>query len=163
MVTQQLERICETLRVHPINQRKKWDEVKIGMFLEFIKKQSFNLKQFEDGFTFYGHDFLIETGITELPWQSFEYTKTDMRYDRSFDQIMIFEGLTFLLFKDSMLIDYRYDGDRDFLMEYLKIENSVERKRMGEQYKFRNIEKLNKRVDFIKYLINDALHNDADK
>jgi hypothetical protein len=43
-----------------------------------------------------------------------------MRYDKSYDKIMIFGADIFLLFKDSTLIDYRYNGDRDFLNKYLK-------------------------------------------
>jgi hypothetical protein len=116
-----LEGQYDDMRIYRLNDSSMaWNSVRIGIFLEFMKKQSFSLKQLEDGFTFYGNEFLNETDITDPLWQSLENDKIDMDYDKSFDRIMILEETVFLLFKDSILVDYRYEGNRNFLIEYLK-------------------------------------------
>jgi hypothetical protein len=98
----------------------KWDKLTIGILLESLKKQHINIIQIKNIFTFYDIEFLGETNTNDIPWKAFDYENIDIHYDRSYDQIMILSGNIFLLFKDSILIDYRYNGDRDFLYEYLK-------------------------------------------
>jgi hypothetical protein len=117
--SKRLERKNELLCASPYN-CGKWLQLKIGILLEYLKKQHLNLKQIENGFTFYGNKMLMEIDPTDIPWQAFEYDKIDMKYDNFYNEIKIFESNIFFLFKDSTFVDYRYDGDRDFLIEYLK-------------------------------------------
>ena len=123
--SKQLKRNIELLCGSPY-ECGKWDQVKIGMLLEYLKKQQLNLKQFEDGFTFYGNKMLYEIDPTDIPWQAFEYDKIDPGYDKSYNRIMMFEGIVFLLFKDSAFVDYRSHCDRDFLIEYLKCGGDIQ-------------------------------------
>jgi hypothetical protein len=114
-----LNRKIELLCIPPYD-CGKWDKLTIGILLEVLKKQNIHIRQVKNIFTFYGTEFIYEIKTSDIPWQAFDYDNIDMHYDKSYDKIMIFGADIFLLFKDSTLIDYRHNGDRDFLNKYLK-------------------------------------------
>lgn len=117
--TKRLNRKIELLCFSPYD-CGKWDKLTIGVLLEIFKKQKIHINQIKNIFTFYSTEFIYELKTTDIPWKAFDYEKIDISYDKSYDKIMIFGSDIFLLFKDSILIDYRYNGDRNFLNEYLK-------------------------------------------
>jgi hypothetical protein len=117
--TKRLNRQIELLCLPPYN-CGKWDKLTIGILLEALKKQNININQIKDIFTFYNTKFIYEIETKYVPWEAFEYENIDIHYDKSYDKIMILGSDIFFLFRDSILIDYRYNGDRDFLNDYLK-------------------------------------------
>jgi hypothetical protein len=77
----------------------KWDKLTIGMLLDALKKQNINISQVKNIFTFYDIEFLGETNTNDVLWQAFDYDRIDMRYDTSYDQIMILDNKVFFYLK----------------------------------------------------------------
>jgi len=94
----------------------------ISIFLEVVKKQNYNKDELISLFTFYDKCLLEKRELNDMYWQSLDYNKRDMDYDKSFDDVYWFSasGISFL-FKNGYLVDYRYrSANRKQLKNYLK-------------------------------------------
>jgi hypothetical protein len=96
------------------------DKITNGIFLESLKKLKIGIDDVKNMFTFHGTVFLWDIDETDIPWQAFDYNNIDMEYSKSYDKIMLLGYDVFFLFKDSVLIDYRYNGCREYVNNYLK-------------------------------------------